>query len=128
MKIKKYIEFLESLQIDLSIYGNIDINESFGIFYGALLKSINAEKIDIYDEFKIKDKNFDMNMYKNILLISDNEKMIGLINYCIVPSMKGKDKLFIRNIYCITDDYLDDIIKSLCFYCEKNNHSIFTSL
>ena len=62
MKIKKYIEFLESLQIDLSIYGNIDINESFGIFYGALLKSINAEKIDIYDEFKIKDKNFDMNI------------------------------------------------------------------
>jgi len=57
----------------------------------------------------------------------DNNKLVGLINYCITPSMKGKDKLFIRNIFYTDNIFLNHIIKSLCYYCQKKNYSIFTT-
>lgn len=54
-------------------------------------------------------------------------ELVGLVNYCLTPSMKGKDKLFIRNIYYNDNKYLDDIIVSLCNYCKDNNLIILTT-
>lgn len=73
-------------------------------------------------------KELDIQMYKNILLIHEDKQLVGLINYCITPSMKGKDKLFIRNIFYTDNKLLNNIIQALCFYCEKKKYSIYTTL
>lgn len=73
-------------------------------------------------------KEFDLKYYNKILLFYKNEKIIGLVNYCITPSMKGKFKLFIRNMFNANAKYLDDIIKLLCKYCDKKNYSIMTTI
>jgi hypothetical protein len=93
------------------------------------IKELNNPNFEILLEnvkfFKI-DK-IDIQMYKNMLLIYDEDKLVGLINYCITPSMKSKDKLFIRNIFCADNVYLNHIIKSLCYYCKQKKYSIFTT-
>jgi hypothetical protein len=70
----------------------------------------------------------DIEYFEHILEIYDNNKLIGMINYCFIPSMKGRMRLFIRNLYFLNKDNLDNIIKSLCNYCKKNNLSIKTTL
>ncbi len=57
----------------------------------------------------------------------NNNELIGLVNYCLTPSMKGKDKLFIRNLYYNDNKYLNDIIVSLCNYCKNNKLIILTT-
>ena len=42
--------------------------------------------------------------------------------------MKGRMRLFIRNLYFLNKDDLDNIFKSLINYCKKNNLSIKTTL
>jgi hypothetical protein len=58
----------------------------------------------------------------------NNKQIIAMINYCLIPSMKGHTRLFIRNLYFLDKNNLNDIIKSLCEYCKKNNLSIKTTL
>ena len=41
--------------------------------------------------------------------------------------MKGRYRLFIRNLYFLNKDNLDDIIKSLCKYCKTVNLAIKTT-
>ena len=97
---------------------NYSVKEIHNANYKILLnlaKIFNIEKIDI-------------NYYNNILVIYDNEQIIGLINYCLTPSMKGKDKLFIRNLYYIDNKYLNDIVVSLCEYCKNKNFIIMASI
>ena len=60
MKIKKYSEFLESLQIDLSDQ-LVDIMESLNMWHDVLLASIGAQKVDIFDELKLG-KEFEKNL------------------------------------------------------------------
>ena len=55
--LKNYKKFLESIQIDVSIV-NIDINESLSTFYENILKSIGAEKMNIFDTFVLPKKDF----------------------------------------------------------------------
>ena len=55
-------------------------------------------------------KKFDLKYYNKILLFYKNEKIIGLVNYCISPTMKWKFKLFIRNIFNANTKNLDEII------------------
>lgn len=86
--------------------------------YELLLK--HADKLNI--------KSIDMELYKNILLIYLDKNIIGMINYCIVPSMKKKDKLYIRNIHLESNSDADKIIKLLCEYCESKSYSIFKIL
>lgn len=66
--------------------------------------------------------------YESVLELYDNEKIIGMINYCLIPSLKGKTRLIIRNINLLDESNFDNIIKSLCVYCKKNNLSIKTTL
>jgi hypothetical protein len=51
-RLKSYKQFFDSLQIDLSV-DLIDINESLGIMYDSILKSIGAEEMDIFKTFKL---------------------------------------------------------------------------
>jgi hypothetical protein len=69
----------------------------------------------------------DVQHFEHILEIYDGKNIIAMINYCYIPSMKGRMRLFIRNLYYLNKDNLDNIIKSLCSYCKINNLSIKTT-
>jgi hypothetical protein len=67
------------------------------------------------------------NCYEHILEFYDDKKLIAMINYCILPCMKGRYRLFIRNLYFLNKENLDGIIKSLCNYCKTVNLAIKTT-
>ena len=87
--------------------------------------------------YKIKEiKNANYKLLLKIAIIFNIEKidisyyenfLLRLYNYCITPSMKGRDKLFIRNLFYCDFIYLDDIIKTLCNYCKNINLIIMTT-
>jgi len=79
-----------------------------------LAKIFNIEKIDI-------------GYYDNILKFYDNDKIVGLVNYCLTPSMGTKDYIFIRNLYYVNNEYLNSIVATLCNYSKRNNLIIMTS-
>lgn len=51
--LKKYQTFKESILIDLSISTSQELMESLNIWHDALLSSIGAEEVDIFDTFKL---------------------------------------------------------------------------
>jgi hypothetical protein len=55
--LKLYKNFTESIKIDLSII-NVDLNESLGLYYENILRSIGAEEVDLYDTFILPRKDF----------------------------------------------------------------------
>ena len=55
--IKKYSDYLESLQVDLS-YQVIDLMESLNIWHDVLLSSIGAEQVDIFKIFSLPEDEF----------------------------------------------------------------------
>ena len=66
--IKNYKSYLESNQF------GIDINESLGMFYDNILKSVGSEEVNMYDTFKIDEERFsDMDLSE----ISDNVDFIN---------------------------------------------------
>ncbi len=76
--------------------------------------------------------NINISYYESIFEFYDKTtegyNLVGLINYCILPSMAGKYRVYIRNLYYINNTYINDIIKSLCKYCKKKKLTINTSL
>jgi len=94
------------------------------------IKKIENPDIDILMELANKFKFNDINLsfYESIFEFYDGNELIGIINYCILPSMTGKDRVFIRNLFYLDDKYIYDIIKSLCKYSKKKNLTINTSL
>ena len=53
--------------------------------------------------------------YESIFEIKINKRLIGVINYKFIPSMRI-NVIYIRNIYYVKAEYLDIIIKELCKY------------
>jgi len=94
------------------------------------IKKIENPDIDILMELANKFKFNDINLsfYESIFEFYNGNELIGIINYCILPSMTGKDRVFIRNLFYLDDKYIYDIIKSLCKYSKKKNLTINTSL
>jgi hypothetical protein len=96
------------------------------------LKVIKIENPDLDLIINLAKKfNFDnikMSNYEAILEFIDNNNLVGFINYTIHPSMAGKHRVYIRNLYYINNTYIDTIIKSLCKYCKKKNLTIKTEL
>lgn len=57
-KIKTYNQFKESLVIDLSVQKIEDLFESLNIWHDALLLSIGAEEVNIFDTLKLSVEDF----------------------------------------------------------------------
>ena len=57
-KIKTYNQFKESLVIDLSFQGIEDLLESLIIWHDALLSSVGAEEVNIFDTLKLPQDDF----------------------------------------------------------------------
>ena len=55
--LKNYNTYQESLKLDVSII-NVDINESLGVYYETILKSIGAEEVNIFDVFSLPKDQF----------------------------------------------------------------------
>jgi hypothetical protein len=75
--LKKYKSYLESLVIDVSLV-TIDINESLGMFYENVLKSIGAEEINIYDTFNLPEDDFSDKL--NLDLLTTNPEFINSLS------------------------------------------------
>jgi len=75
--LKKYKSYLESLVIDVSLV-TIDINESLGMFYENVLKSISAEEINIYDTFNLPEDDFSDKL--NLDLLTTNPEFINSLS------------------------------------------------
>ena len=69
-------------------------------------------------------KQIDTEFYKYILVIYTDNEISGMINLCLMYSMRGKNKLYIRDIFYKNNKYIDIIVKSLCKYCNDKNYSI----
>lgn len=78
---------------------------------------INMSRVLNFDEIVLE-------KYNDILVVYQDKLLIGMINYCITPSMRNKDKLVIKNLYYLNVEYVDKIIKYLLRYCNKKNYSI----
>ena len=104
--IQGYKNYIESLKFDLSIV-NVDINESLSIWYDALLDSIQAEELDIFDTFKLpKDDYLDK---LDLQYLSDNLEFINSL------SSIGLKKSHVEN----SDDYETNQQDS-CLYTMSN--------
>jgi hypothetical protein len=77
MKIKNYKQFVESIKFDLSVV-NIDMNESLSIWYGALLDSIGAVEVDVFDEFKLPKNDYIDKL--DLEYLSDNIEFINSLS------------------------------------------------
>jgi hypothetical protein len=55
--VKQYRSFQESIQIDIRLI-EIDINESLGLFYDSIMKSIGAEEVNFFNIFDLSKKEF----------------------------------------------------------------------
>lgn len=74
--IKDYKKFKESLLIDLSFQNVEDLMESLTIWHDALLNSINAEELDIFDTLKIPKELADVEFDT----LSDNVEFINSLS------------------------------------------------
>ncbi len=75
--LKNYKTYLESLLIDVSLV-TIDINESLGMFYENVLKSIGAEEVNIYDTFHLPEDEFSDKM--NLDLLTTNPEFVNSLS------------------------------------------------
>ena len=58
-------------------------------------------------------KKLRLKYYESIFEIISDGRIVGVINYVFVPSMR-KNRIYIRNIYYNDTEYLDIIIKESC--------------
>jgi len=100
--LKSYQQFKESIVIDLQ-FDAIDLMESLSIWNDALLKSINAEELDIYDTLKLP-KDF----YKDRLDLDFLKDNVEFINSLSSVALKKSE---VNN----TDDYNTFILKPCKF-------------
>ncbi len=98
------------------------------------IKKIEKPDIDLLLDLarKFDFDNINISYYESIFEFyektTDGYNLVGLINYDIHPSMAGRDRVYIKKLFYLDIIYIDDIIKSLCKYCKKNNLTIKTIL
>lgn len=79
-KLKSYKQFFDSLQIDLSVE-LIDINESLGLMYDNILKSIGAEEMSVIQTFKLPEnyeEKLDLDYLHDDIVFINSLASIGL--------------------------------------------------
>ncbi len=77
-RLKNYKKFLESLVIDLTFQDVEDLLESLALWHDALLSSIGAEEVDIFDTLKLRDEDFRDKLDLDIL--TDNIEFINSLS------------------------------------------------
>lgn len=75
--LKYFQAFKESMRIELSLM-EIDLNESLGLLYDNILKSINAEEVDIYNTFSLPKSDFADKL--NLDLLSTNPEFVNSLS------------------------------------------------
>ena len=87
--IKDFKKYQESIRIEIG-YIDIDINESLGLLYDNVLKSIGAEEIDIFNTFNLPKDDFADKLNLDLLTSStefiNSLSSIGLKNSSITNS------------------------------------------
>lgn len=76
--LKKYNQYKESIVIDLNFQNVKDLLESLNIWHDALLTSIDAEELDIFDTFKLP--NDDFNDKLDLDFLTDNIEFINSLS------------------------------------------------
>lgn len=77
-KLKTYNQFKESLVIDLNFQNVEDLLESLTIWHDALLTSIAAEELNIFDTLKLPTDDFSGNL--DLDFLSDNIEFINSLS------------------------------------------------
>lgn len=72
-----YKSFKESIQIDIRLI-KIDINESLGMFYDTIMKSIGAEEVDFFNTLKLSKGEFSDKL--NLDLLTSNPDFINSLS------------------------------------------------
>jgi hypothetical protein len=75
--IKSFDNFKESLRIDFALV-SVDLNESLGLLYDNILKSINAEEMDIFTTFHLPKDDFADKL--NLDLLHSNTEFINSLS------------------------------------------------
>lgn len=75
--IKSFKKFQESIKIDVALI-QIDLNESLGLIYDNILKSIGAQELDIYDTFHLPKDEFSDKL--NLDLLSTNSEFVNSLS------------------------------------------------
>jgi hypothetical protein len=76
--LKKYNQYKESIVIDLNFQNVKDLLESLNIWHDALLTSIDAEELDIFDTFKLPNEDFGDKL--DLDFLSDNIEFINSLS------------------------------------------------
>lgn len=100
--IKTYNKFLESLVIDLKLTSAVEVMESLNIWQDALLSSIGAEEMNMYNELKLPQDDFQN---------KDLDFFHGSIEFINSLSSLGLKRAQVQN----TDDYATFVNKPVKF-------------
>jgi hypothetical protein len=84
--LKKYINFKESIVVDLNIQSVADILESLTIWSDSLLEAIGAEEVDMFDTFKLPIED-----YKDKLDLDYLEDNVEFINSLTSIALKKSE-------------------------------------
>lgn len=76
--LKKYSQYKESIVIDLNFQNVQDLLESLNIWHDALLTSIDAEEVNIFDTFKLPNDEFNDKL--DLDFLSDNVEFINSLS------------------------------------------------
>jgi hypothetical protein len=76
--LKKYTTYKESIMVDLMFQNMVELLESLTIWHDALLSSIIAEELDIYDTFQLPVEEYEDKLDLNIL--NDHTKFINSLS------------------------------------------------
>lgn len=76
--LKRYNQYKESIVIDLNFQNVKDLLESLNIWHDALLTSIDAEEVDIFDTFKLPTDQFNDKL--DLDFLSDNIEFINSLS------------------------------------------------
>lgn len=77
-KLKTYNQFKESLVIDLNFQNIEDLLESLTIWHDALLSSVGAEEVDIFDTLKLPTDDFGDKL--DLEILGDNVEFINSLS------------------------------------------------
>lgn len=76
--LKRYNQYKESIVIDLNFQNVKDLLESLNIWHDALLTSIDAEEVDIFDTFKLPTDQFNDKL--DLDFLTDNIEFINSLS------------------------------------------------